>query len=347
MSELTPRARKILHAIVAEYLQSGSAVGSRTVTRRPEIDLSPASVRNVMSDLEEAGMLGQPHTSAGRVPTQAGLRFFLDSLLKVRGLSAREKEAIRGRFGDVDNPEDAMVEASRMLSEITHHVGIVRLPSRERSRLKHLEFVPLANGQLLAVLVTSDDRVENKLIRLEEPVEAHRLERIHNYLGSLLEGLTLSEVQARVAEELGAQRTKYDALAEEALRLGEAAVSGDRGEGREVIVTGGANLVALEKASDPDALERMRELLQTLEDRRTLASLLDRTADADGVRVFVGAETAMAAFGDSSIVTHSYGPDDSPLGAIAVVGPMRMNYGKVISVVDFTADVLNKLLSEP
>ena len=346
MAELTPRARKILHAIVAEYLQSGTAVGSRTVTRRPEIDLSPATVRNVMSDLEDAGMLGQPHTSAGRVPTELGLRFFLDSLLKVRGLSVREKDAIRGRLADIDGPEDAMVEASKMLSEITHHVGIVRLPSRERSRLKHIEFVPLVGGQLLAVLVTSDDRVENKLIRSEEPIEPRRLERIHNYLTGLLEGLTLSEVRARVARELGAERTRYDQLAEEALRLGEAAVA-EKGETPQVIVTGGANVVALERAKDPESLGRMRELLQTLEDRQTLAELLDRTADADGVRVFVGAETAMEAFGDSSIVTHSYGPEDSPLGAIAVVGPMRMNYGKVISIVDFTADVLNKLLSEP
>jgi heat-inducible transcriptional repressor len=340
------RARKILAAIVSEFLNTGEAVGSRTVSRRHSIQLSPATVRNVMADLEEMGLLEQPHTSAGRVPTESGLRFFIDSLLKVRTLSVREKEAIRSRFGVETLDVDKVFErTSKTLSEITHHAGIVLAPNPALQRFRHIEFVALRGGKFLCVLVTSEGRIENKLIHIEFDVDERQLERIHNYLERLLRGLTLDEVRERVLTELGEEKNQYDEMVSAALRMSKAALDGGN-MAADVIVAGGANLIDLGRVGDRDDLERMRDLLGTLEDKEVLAKLLDRTLNADGIQVFLGAETALGALGESSVVAMPYGPNDRPVGAIAVIGPMRMNYGKVMSVVDFTADLVSRMMAE-
>jgi heat-inducible transcriptional repressor len=344
MPALTLRARKILHAVVSEYLQTGEAVGSRTVTRRHGIDLSAATVRNVMADLAELGLLDQPHTSAGRVPTEAGLRFFIDSLLTVRSLSPKEKEAIRERYGDLRDFEELLQQTSRLLSEITTHAGLVMLPSPERERFRQLEFVPLKNRQVLCVMVTSSGRIDNKLFSAEFALEPGRLERIHNYLNQLLGGLTLDEMRRRVVDELGQEKNRYDDLVAEALRLGHAALGADDRAGAEVIVSGKANLLDPAQPGGPDQVQRTRDLLQALEDKELLVRLLDRTLRAERVQVFLGAETASAALAASSVVATPYGPEDQPLGAIAVIGPKRMNYGKVMSIVDFTADLVTRLI---
>ena len=340
--DLSRRARKILQAVVAEYLHSGDAVGSRTVTRRHEIGLSPATVRNVMADLEELGMLEQRHTSAGRVPTEQGLRFFIQSLLKVRGLSPKEKDDIRARVIG-GTPDDVVQNASRLLSELTQHAAIIAAPDPQVARMSHIEFVPIRAGKLLAVLVGTDGRVENRVVTLAEPIDAARLERIHNSLSTLLAGLTLDEARAKVAGELGAAKHAYDGEVAAALRLGTSILAPDGARPADLVVSGQANLVD-PRSADPDHLDRMRHLLRTLEDKEALLALLDRTRTAEGIQVFLGAETAHAALSDSSVVAVSYGPEEHPLGAIAVIGPMRMNYGKVMSVVDFTADLLSQLL---
>src|SRR5690349_18552395 len=185
--ELNRRARKILQAVVSEYLSSGDAVGSRTVTRRHDIGLSPATVRNVMSDLEDMGLLEQRHTSAGRVPTDRGLRFFIDSLLKVRGLSPVDKDAIRGRLVG-GSRDEVLGNASRLLSEITQHAAVIIAPDPSQLRFDHLEFLPLRSGKVICILVTSDGRIENKLLSIEEPIDERSLDRVHNYLNQLLSG---------------------------------------------------------------------------------------------------------------------------------------------------------------
>jgi heat-inducible transcriptional repressor len=348
-TDLSRRARKILQAVVSEYLHSGEAVGSRTVTRRHGIDLSPATVRNVMSDLEEMGLLEQPHTSAGRVPTETGLRFFIDSLLKVRSLSPREKDEIRQRYGaeegSLANVDEVLVRTSRMLSEITHHAGIVMAPHPARQRLRHVEFRQLKGDRFLCILVTTEGQIENRLIQVDFRVDPTRLERIHNYLNALLGGLTLDEVQQRVMRELGLDKNQYDSLVSDALKLGRAAFD-QPGRAAEVVVSGQANLLDMGKPADPAYMERMRDLLRALEDKEVLVKLLDRTVGAEGIQVFLGAETALSSLGDSSVVAVSYGPEERPIGAIAVIGPMRMNYGKVMSVVDFTADMISSLISD-
>ncbi len=341
--ELGRRARKILQAVVSEYLSSGDPVGSRTLTRRHEIGLSPATVRNVMADLEELGLLEQRHTSAGRVPTETGLRFFIDSLLKVRGLSPAEKEAIRARV-TAPPPDEVLGNASRLLSEITQHAAVIIAPDPAQLRFGHIEFVPLKSGKLIGILVTSDGRIENKLLHLDLPVDELRLERIHNYLNGLLSGLTLDEVRDRVVRELGEDKNRYDLEVSTALRLGHAAFVDRRTT--DVVVAGQSNLLDLEAATDRVRMDRMRDLLRALEDKQLLIQLLDRTKGAEGIQVFLGAETAHAALADSSVVAMAYGAEERPIGALAVIGPLRMNYGKVISVVDFTADLVSQLLTE-
>jgi heat-inducible transcriptional repressor len=334
--DLSRRAQKILHAVVTEYLHGEDAVGSRTVTRRHDLGLSPATVRNVMADLEDLGLLAQRHTSAGRVPTASGLRFFIDELLKVRGMSAREKEEIRERVA-APTPDEIVQRASRLLSDLTQHAAVIVAPDPAQQRLERIEFVPLRDGKLIAVLVTTDGRIENRLVF--DDVDPRRLDRIHNYLNAQLAGYSLDEVRDRVLHELGDDKNRYDDLIAQALRLGHAVFVGERSV--DVVVSGQANLL------DPElAQERARELLRALEDKETLVRLLDRTRLASGMKVFLGAETALHALADSSVVATPYGPEDQPIGALAVIGPMRMNYGKVMSVVDVTAEAVTKLLAE-
>ena len=343
--ELNRRARKILQAVVSEYLHKGDAVGSRTITRRHDIGLSPATVRNVMADLEEIGLLEQRHTSAGRVPTETGLRFFIDSLLKVRGLSPREKDEIRAHIL-APSPDEILTRASRLLSEITNHASVIIAPDPALQRFGHIEFVPLRADKVLCILVTADGRIENKLVSFEEAIDDLRLERVHNYLNSLLSGLTLDEVRDRVLRELGEEKNRYDREVAAALRLSHAALL-DTARTADVMVSGQSNLVEpLAGGDDRESWARMRELLRALEDKHLLIRLLDRTRTADGIQVFLGAETATSALYESSVVAVSYGPEERPIGALAVIGPMRMNYSKVMSVVDFTADLVSQLLTE-
>src|SRR5688500_13137055 len=336
-NDLSRRAQKILHAVMTEYLQGGEAVGSRTVTRRHDLGLSPATVRNVMADLEELGLLEQRHTSAGRVPTPSGLLYFIDSLLNVRGLTPREKDEIRERVV-APSPEEVVQKASRLLSDLTHHAAVILAPDPDQQRLERIEFIPLRDGKLIAVLVTTDGRIENRLVL--EDIDGSRLDRIHNYLNQLLSGMTIDEVRDRVIREIAEDKNKYDEAVATALRLGHALFVSQGERSAEVVVAGQANLV---DAVQPD---RVRDLLRTLEDKETLVRLLDRTRQAEGLQVFLGAETAMQALSSSSVVAMSYGPEETPIGALAVIGPMRMNYGKVMSVVDFTADTVSQLLAE-
>ncbi len=336
-AELSRRAQKILHAVVTEYLHAGEAVGSRTVTRRHDLGLSPATVRNVMADLEEMGLLEQRHSSAGRVPTASGLRFFINELLKVRGLSPREKEEIRERVA-APTADEVVQKASRLLSDLTQHAAVIIMPDPDQLRLGQIEFVPLKDGKLIAVLVTTDGRIENRLIL--DDVDPRRLDRIHSYLNSLLSGFTLDEVRERVIRELGEDKNRYDEAVAAALRLGHALFV-ERERSAEVVVSGQANLLDENLAQD-----RARDLLRTLEDKETLIRLLDRTRRAEGLQVFLGAETTLSALASSSVIAMSYGPEEAPIGALAVIGPMRMNYGKVMSVVDFTADTVSQMLAD-
>ena len=345
MSDLNNRARKVLAAVVQEYLATRGAVGSRTITRRHGIDISPATVRNVMSDLEEAGMLSQPHTSAGRVPTAQGLRFFVDSLLKVRGLTPRERDELRARY-HLDSGEEldgALREASKVLSDLSHYTVVVSTPRLDLDVLEHLEFMRLPSGALLAVLVTRSGQVLNKLI---QPPAGHsaftfgsdELERIHSYVREQLGGRTLSDVRSRIAEELSSERAQYDQLQRRALELSQQALAGPKAASDQVIIEGQGRLLEQAGAADVD---KMRALFRALEEKQLIVHLLEQTEQADGLQVFIGAETRIEELSDFSVVATSYGPEEKPLGTLGVIGPTWMNYSKVIALVDFTAELVS------
>lgn len=343
MPDLNNRARKILSAVTQEYLATGEAVGSRRVTRRYGVDLSPATVRNVMSDLEELGFLRQPHTSAGRVPTELGLRFFVDSLLKVRQLSPREREELAAHYsfssGEVDT---ALREAGKVLSDLSSHTVVVLSPSPDLDVLSHIEFVRLSDRALLAVLVSKSGRVTNRVVRSETPVSNDELERIHAFLNDKLPGHTLSEIRTLVDAELASERSRCDTLQQQALHLQQQALPDETSH---VIVQGQANLLShiLDEAQPPDP-ERLKALFRALEDKSVLLRLLEQTETASGIQVFIGAESSIPELADFTVVTRPYGTGDLAVGVLGVIGPTRMNYSKVIALVDFTAQLLSGVL---
>lgn len=346
MLELNNRARKILGAITQEYLATGEAVGSRTVTRRYGVNLSPASVRTVMSDLEELGLIRQPHASAGRVPTDAGLRFFVDSLLKYRQLSPADREEMASHYSFSTVEVDAVLrEAGQVLSDLSTHTVVVMAPRVELDVFKHIEFVRVKENTLLAVLVNASGRVMNKLLTIDEPLSPEHLERITNFLNTLLDGKTLSQVRSTVEAELSAERTRYDVLAQLALRLSAQALPT---ESPEVILSGPVKLVSHLLIEDEHPTPgRLQALFRTLEDHRLLLRLLEQTEAAQGIQVFIGAETSMPDLADKTLVAASYGPNDRPVGALGVIGPVRMNYSRVIALVDFTAQLLSQVIRQP
>jgi heat-inducible transcriptional repressor len=336
------RAKKILHAVVSEYLATGEAVGSQTVTRRYGLDVSAATVRNVMGDLEELGLLRHAHTSGGRIPTDRGLRYYVDALLRVRSLSTGEKDEIRERFGAVrtDMPE-MMQRTSRLLRELSHLTVVVQAPRPDSDVVEHIEFVRLREGQLLAVIASSSGQIQNKLVPIDVPLSPSDLDRINNYLNSLVSGLTLDQVRARLASEIESDRSTHDLLASRALQLATAAVPTDNGSGADVLVDGQSNLL-----SGQTDLERAKTLLRTLEEKDLIVRLLDRTLSAPGICVFIGAEANLADLTDISVVAAPYGGDGKPLGTIGVIGPSRMNYSRVIPLVDFTSEMISDVLTK-
>jgi heat-inducible transcriptional repressor len=334
------RAKKILHAVVSEYLATGEAVGSQTVTRRYGLDVSAATVRNVMGDLEEIGLLRHAHTSGGRIPTDRGLRYYVDTLLRVRSLTAGEKDDIRERFsGAAPDVSDMMQRTSRLLRELSHLTVVVQAPRPDSDVIEHIEFVRLRDEQLLAVIASSSGQIQNKLIPLDIPLSPGDLDRINNYLNTLVAGLTLDQVRGRLSAEIESERAVHDQLMAHALRLASAAVPSDAPSA--VFVDGQSNLL-----SGNTDVERAKVLLRTLEEKDLLVRLLDRTLAAPGICVFIGAEANLADLTDISVVAAPYGGEGRALGTIGVIGPSRMNYSRVIPLVDFTAEMISDALTK-
>jgi heat-inducible transcriptional repressor len=338
-STLTARAREILGAIVREYILTGDAVGSRTLVRRHGIQQSPATVRNVMAELEEHGLLAQPHTSAGRVPTDAGLRLYVDRLMQVRELSTKEKNEIRSRFqlSQVELQE-LLREVSRVLSELSQQCALVLVPRTEASRLARLEFVFMRQDQLIAVLVMDSGKVVNRLLQVKEPLLPDELEGVHRYLNELCEGKSLAEIRALVQLRLEEERTRYDLVRARALALGAQAVAEFATD--EVVVEGQSRLLDSPLAHDP---ELARTLLRAMDEKKLILRLLDETIHAEGVQVFIGAETKEEQMRSCAMVATAYG-GATPLGTLGVIGPSSMDYPRVIPVVDFAAALLTEIL---
>jgi heat-inducible transcriptional repressor len=343
LAELDERAREIFRRIVESYLETGEPVGSRTLSKGG-VSLSPASIRNTMQDLTQLGLLGAAHVSAGRLPTHAGLRLFVDGLLEVGDVGADERQAIEARLhAHGRNFDDALNEASSILSGLAGGAGVVVTPSRDAG-VKHVEFVSLAVERTLAIMVFADGTVENRLIRLPAGVTPSALTEASNFLNARLRGRTLVEAKVDLAADIAQARRELDATAAKLVEDGLAAWSGGPAEDRALIVRGRANL--LEEAGAADDLERVRLLFEDLEQKEQLIGLLDGVRDGQGVRIFIGAETRLFSLSGSAVIAAPYMTGSQRvLGAIGVIGPARLNYARIIPLVDYTARVLGQVMN--
>ncbi len=341
MSEgLNERSRQILQAIIEDYTASGEPVGSRTVARCG-IGLSPATVRNVMADLEELGYIYSPHTSAGRVPTEKGYRLYLSSLLQVRELSCREQEQIRQHYHFEDlQAEDRLRQACRLLSTTSRYAGILMVPKFTSTVFRRIEFVRLSAARLLAVFVTRSGMVQHKVIEAPEPLGQSQLDEITNYLNQEFSGLTIQQMKSRIATEIVEERALYDQLRRQALLLSSRALQDELGG--QVFIEGASNILDQPEFAD---LSRMKRLLRAFEQKSLLVELLDKTQQVEGVQIFIGSHEEYSEIEGCSLVTASYSNRQGTTGTLGVIGPIRMPYPLVIPLVGYTARLVSDILN--
>jgi heat-inducible transcriptional repressor len=345
LGALNERSRTILRQIVESYLETGEPVGSRNLSRHLPMTLSPASVRNVMSDLEHLGLIVAPHTSAGRMPTEQGLRLFVDALLETGNLSSDERHQIESQIkGNRDKSVDeVLAEASEMISGLSHCAGLV-VSEKQVARLKHIEFVPLEPGKALAILVGDDTSVENRIVELPAGLPASALVEASNYLNANLRGRTLAEARELVERQLAEQKAELDALTQALITAGLAEWSGALDDRRSLIVHGRSNLLKDVKAEDE--LERIRVLFDELESKNDIIQLLGLAERGEGVRIFIGRENkSFSLSGSSLIIAPFQDRNQNVVGVLGVIGPKRLNYARVIPMVDFTARVVSRMLT--
>lgn len=345
LTRLNERARTILRQIVESYLETGEPVGSRNLSRVLPMALSPASIRNVMSDLEQLGLIVAPHTSAGRLPTQLGLRLFVDGLLEVGDLDTRERRQIEAHIAgrQATTVDDVLRDVGEMISGLSHCAGVV-LADKQVTRLKHIEFVLLEPGKALVVLVDEDQTVENRIVDLPKGMPPSALAEAANYLNAHVRGLTMSEARARIEQQLQSSRAELDELTKRFIQSGLAEWSGSIDDRKSLIVRGQANL--LKDVNAQDDLERIRHLFDDLERKRDLVQLLGLSESADGVRIFIGSENKLFSLSGSSLIVAPFQDERRKVvGVLGVIGPTRINYARIIPMVDYTAKLVSRLLT--
>ncbi len=346
LGELDQRSRTIFRMIVESYLESGDPLGSRTLSRHQGVSVSPATIRNVMSDLEHLGLIFAPHISAGRLPTELGLRFFVDSFLEIGDLDINERNRIEQQVRAVSQSntlDSVLAEASQILSGLTHSAGLV-ITDKHDVRLKHVEFIRLDAQRALVVIVGENDAVENRIIALPPGTAASALVEASNFINANIAGRTISEARAELSRLLDFARRELDTLASRLVEDGLATWSGASDDGlSQLIISGQANLLDDIKAGED--VERMRMLFDELESRRELLQLLDLAEQGDGVRIFIGSENKLFSLSGSSMIVAPYtDADQRVVGALGVIGPTRLNYARVVPMVDFTAQVISRLM---
>ncbi|MBC8020299.1 MAG: heat-inducible transcriptional repressor HrcA [Methyloceanibacter sp.] len=345
LRQLNERSREIFRRIVETYLTTGEPVGSRNLSRALPMTLSPASVRNVMSDLESLGLIYAPHTSAGRLPTQTGLRLFIDGLLEVGDISGEERSQIESRIAGAGRRravEDLLGEAGEMLSGLSRCAGVV-LVEKQSKRLKQVEFVNLGQARALAVLVSEDGDVENRIIALPEGLPLSSLREASNYINARIGGLTLAEARARIEKEIEERRVQLDELTASIVTEGLATWSGDGEDRRSLIVCGRAHL--LEDVRAMEDLERVRLLFEDLDTKTDLIHLLGLAERAEGVRIFIGSENKLFSLSGSALIVSPFEDTEQKIvGVLGVIGPTRLNYARIIPMVDYTAKLLGRLV---
>ncbi|HZJ12765.1 MAG TPA: heat-inducible transcriptional repressor HrcA [Methyloceanibacter sp.] len=345
LRQLNERSREIFKRIVETYLTTGEPVGSRNLSRALPMTLSPASVRNVMSDLESLGLIYAPHTSAGRMPTQTGLRLFIDGLLEVGDISGEERSQIESRIAGSGRRRavaDLLGEAGEMLSGLSRCAGIV-LVDKQSKTLKHVEFVNLGQGRALAVLVGDDSDVENRIITLPEGLPLSSLHEASNYINARIGGLTLADARTRIEKEIEDRRAQLDELTASVVTEGLATWSGDGDDRKSLIVCGRSHL--LEDVRAMEDLERVRLLFEDLDTKTDLIQLLGLAEGAQGVRIFIGSENKLFSLSGSALIVSPFEDTEQKIvGVLGVIGPTRLNYARIIPMVDYTAKLLGRLV---
>lgn len=345
ISRLNQRSRAILRHIVEGYLLTGEPVGSRNLARVLPMALSPASIRNVMSDLETAGLIYAPHTSAGRLPTQSGLRLFVDGLLEIGNLTEEERRQIEAQIAvnRSTSLEKVLSEASEMISGLSHCAGVV-LAEKQVAPLKQIEFVSIEPTKALAVLVSEDGSVENRIVNLPEGLPASALTEAANYLNAHIRGMTISEARQHVETELGQAKAELDVLTQKVIKAGFAEWAGSADDRKSLIVRGQSNL--LKDLSAIDDLERIRHLFDDLESKRDLVQLLGSAERGEGVRIFIGSENKLFSMSGSSLIVAPFHDETRKVvGVLGVIGPTRLNYARIIPMVDYTAKLVGRLIT--
>jgi heat-inducible transcriptional repressor len=338
---LDKRAQVLLKTLIERYIAEGQPVGSRTLSRHSGLDLSPATIRNVMSDLEELGFIASPHTSAGRVPTPAGYRFFIDTLLVVKPLEAAARRELEDQLHP-DNPQRAIQSASQLLSQLTHFAGVVMTPRRRAAAFRQIEFLRLSEKRVLLIIVTQDGDVQNRVLFTERDYSPAELVSAANYLNQNYAGQSFEDVRQRLQQELREIKQDMMQLMSAALDAGNRAMA----EGPEpYVISGERNLLTVQDLSQD--LRRLRQLFELFEHKTILLQILDLSLRGQGVQVFIGGESGVSAPDDVSVVTAPYTVNGEVVGTVGVIGPSRMAYDRVVPVVDVTAKLLSSALSKP
>lgn len=339
-SQLDTRAKALLRTLIESYIRDGQPVGSRTLARTSGLNVSPATIRNVMADLEEMGLVHAPHTSAGRIPTAAGYRLFVDALLEIRSPSAAEVEALGARFNPGAPTQDLIDTAGTVLSSVTRLAGMVRLPRNRNMALSQIEFLRLGERRVLAILVIDGKEVQNRILELDRDHSPGELQGMANYLNAHLAGQTLQYVRRQLLAEMRSVRRDLDAMMLAAIDLGERAIGDD--EPDDVFVAGETQLLEYNELTD---IQRLRQLLEAFHEKREILSILDQCLRADRVQIFIGRESGLEWFEHYSVVTAPYHVDGEVVGVLGVIGPTRMSYDRVIPIVDITARLLGAALN--
>lgn len=339
---LPARAQKLLKALVERYISEGQPVGSRTLAKDAGLDVSAATVRNVMADLEELGLVRSPHTSAGRVPTVLGYRLFVDSLLTVRALDDVEVRRISHQLASEEDVSHLLSRTSSLLSEVTRMASVVMLPRVERHPLRHVEFLNLSEGRVLVIMVINRNEVQNRIIRTTRRYSQSELEQAANYLNQAFIGRDISEVRDKLLEEMQAARDQMGSMMQAVIEMTQKAFIWEPDKASDYLVAGQTNLMDFAELAE---VEKLRELFDAFNHKRDLLQLLDQALAANGVQIFIGEESGYKPLGDCSIVTSTYEAEGRVVGVLGVIGPTRMAYERVIPVVDLTAKVLGSALN--
>ncbi|HMB58258.1 MAG TPA: heat-inducible transcriptional repressor HrcA [Arenimonas sp.] len=342
---LDPRARRLLRTLIAQHIRDGEPVGSRTLAKQSGLDVSPATIRNIMADLEEIGLLSAPHTSAGRIPTAQGYRVFVDSLLQMQPLSDPEIDRLRINMPTGAGTQSLLANASELLSAMSQFVGVVTVPQRAAFAFKHIDFVPLDGSRVLVILVFTDNEVQNRIIQTRRAYSPSELEQSANYLNAHFAGRPLADIRAVLLRELRDTRSEMERVLSAAVEISEQTLGGP-GSGfasnDDMLLAGQTRLMGLNGLSDMD---RLRELFEAFSRKREILALLERCTHAPGVRVFIGEESGLAPLEACTVITAPYASQGKVLGVLGVIGPTRMAYERVIPMVQATADLLGAALA--